>query len=618
MRHKFLRRGLILAVLPLLLSSAAPGQDQNVMFAAAVDKNPVGAGDQFTLSLILSNAGTSGGTNLRPPELSAFRIISGPNRSTNMQIINGQMSSSITYSYVLQPKKTGSFMIGAATIEVGGKTRATKPLKLDVVKGQPQRQQPAQTGDVASLIGDNLFLKATVDKTRVTQGEQINLTFKLYTRVSVLNYSVEKVPSMRGFWSEDVETPKNISLSTEVVKGKQYRVGVIKRLALFPTQGGTLEISAMEVQTTVQVQPRKSTDPFESFFRDPFGRNVNHTVKSNPVKIRVSPLPGGAPDEFKGAVGQFAMSAAVDRRTTRTNEPVTLKITISGTGNIKLLESPEIEVPPDFERYSPKVTDSINRGKGKISGSKGFEHLLIPRYPGLKVIKPLTFCYYDLGRREYVTLRSPQIELNVEQGAMATPQVGGGARADVQLLTQDIRFIKVSDPSLGRSGEFLHTGGLFLVLLFLPLAGFAGAFVFARQRQAEMRDQPGYRNRRAIKVAQKGLKQAEYLLKERSGSKGEPSSLQRVRFYSEISRALWKYLGDKLGISQSELSLERASEALKDHSVDQGLIHALRVLLESCDMARFAPTGLDLVAMQKTYGEARRIIIDLEKTLRSS
>jgi hypothetical protein len=618
MRRKILRGGLVLAMLPLLLSGFAPGQTQNVTFEASVDKNPVGLGDQFTLSLVLSNAGTNAGSNLRPPGLGDFRIITGPNRSTSMQIINGQMSSSITYSYVLQPKNTGTFTIGAATIEAGGQTRATRPLQLEVVKGQPPKQQPADPGDVTSLIGDNLFLKATVDKTRVTQGEQINLTFKLYTRVSVLNYAVEKVPTMRGFWSEEVETPKNISLSTEVVKGKQYRVGVIKRLALFPTQGGTLEISPMEVQTTVQVQPRRSTDPFESFFRDPFGRNVNHTVKSSPVKIRVTPLPGGAPDGFKGAVGQFAMSATVDRRTTRTNEPVTLKITISGSGNIKLLESPEIEVPPDFERYSPKVTDSINRAKGKISGSKTFEHLLIPRYPGLKVIKPLTFCYYDLGRREYVTLRSPQIELNVEQGSMAVPQVGGGARADVELLTQDIRFIKVSDPSLRRRDEFLHTGGLFVVLILLPLVGFAGAFVFARQRQAEMRDQAGFRNRRAIKVAQKGLKQAEYLLKEKSGSKGEPSSIQRVRFYAEVSRALWKYLGDKLGIPPSGLSLERASEELQDRSVDQGLIHALRILLESCDMARFAPTGLDLAAMQKTYEEARRIIIDLEKTLRSS
>ncbi len=614
----FLRSRFVLCVLPLLLSGAALGQTRDITFEPRVDKNPVGIGDQFTLSLVLSNAGTSGGTNLRAPDLGAFRVLSGPNRSTSMQIINGQMSSSITYGYVLQPKNTGSFTIGAATVEAGGNTHATRPLKIEVVKGQPQRQQPAESGDMTSLIGDNLFLKATVDKTRVMQGEQINLTFKLYTRVSVLNYAVEKVPSMRGFWSEDVETPKNISLSTEAIKGKEYRVGVIKRLALFPTQSGTLEISPMEVQTTVQVQPKRSTDPFESFFRDPFGRNVNHPVKSSPVKIRVNPLPGGAPDGFKGAVGQFAMSATVDRRTTRTNEPVTLKITISGTGNIKLLESPEIEVPPDFERYSPKVIDSINRGKGKIFGSKTFEHLLIPRYPGLKVIKPLTFCYYDLGRKEYVTLRSPQIELNVEQGSMATPQVGGGMRADVQLLTQDIRFIKISEPSFGRRDEFLHTGGLFIALLLLPLVGLAGAFVFARQRQAEMVDQAGYRNRRAIKVAQKGLKQAEYLLKERSGSQGEPSSIQRVRFYAEVSRALWKYLGDKLGIPQAELSSERASEELTDRSVDQGLIHALRVLLESCDMARFAPTGLDLAAMQKTFGEARRIIIDLEKTLKSS
>ena len=612
------QRNLWIAVLFLLVGYTV-GHSQDIAFEAVVDKNPVVLGEQVTLSFVLSNAGSGQGTNLQIPDLGAFHIMRGPNRSTSMQIINGQMSSSITHSYVLQPKNAGTFTIGAASIEAGGTIHRSKPLTVEVVKRRLQvTQQSSAPEDLSSLIGDNLFLKATVDKTRVMQGDQINLTFKLYTRVSVLNYAVEKVPAMRGFWSEDVETPKNISLSTEVINGKQYRVGVIKRLALFPTQAGTLEISPMEVQTTVQVQPKKSADPFESFFRDPFGRNVNQQVKSQPVQVRVTALPAGAPPEFKGAVGQFAMSATVDRRTTRTNEPVALKITISGTGNIKLLESPEVDVPPDFERYSPKVTDSINRGKGKISGSKTFEYLLIPRYPGLKVIRPLTFAYYDLARREYVTLRSPQIELNVEQGTLASPQVGSGTRADVQLLTQDIRFIKVSESSFLRSDELLHTGGVFVALLVLPILGFVGVFVYARQRHAEMLDQAGYRNRRAMKVAQKGLKQAEYLLGERSGSQGEPSSLQRVRFYAEVSRALWKYLGDKLGIPQSEFSVERAEEVLKRRSVEHGLIHALRILLESCDMARFAPTGLDLKAMQKTYDEARRIIVDLEKTLRSS
>ena len=416
-----------------------------------------------------------------------------------------------------------------------------------------------------------------------------------------------------------METPKNIALSTETINGKQYRVGIIKRVALFPTQPGTLEISPMEVQTTVQVQSTRSNDPFESFFRDPFGRSVNHAVKSEALKINVDPLPSGAPSDFKGAVGQFAMSTAVDKKTTRTNEPINLKVTISGSGNIKLLESPTVELPTDFEQYTPKVADNINRQQERISGSKTFEYLLIPRYPGLKIIKPITFSYFDLAKREYVKLRSPQIELNVEQGAAsAAPLIAGASREDIRLLSQDIRFIKVANSGLLRKGEFLYMSRTFIVLLFMPLAGLVGAFVYARQRQAVMLDQVGYRNRRAIKIARKGLKQAEYLLNEKSGSQGSPSPKQRLRFYSEVSRALWKYLGDKLNISQSEFSVDGAVTELRKRSVAAGLVHALKSLLESCDLARFAPTSLEVAAMQRTYDEARRVIVELERTLNST
>jgi hypothetical protein len=611
------RRGIILALAACVVGPL-PLYGQDVTFQASLDKNPVGLGDQVVFSLVLTNAGTGGGKNLKLPDLSRFHVMSGPNQSSSMQIVNGAVSSSMTYTYVLQPKETGKFTIGPISIEAGGKTLQSQPITLEVVKGQPQaKKAPVGQDDLGAQIGDNLFLKATIDKSHVVQGEQVNLVFKLYTRVRIVNYGVDKNPTMTGFWSEDVETPKNITLSNEVVNGKQYQVGVIKRVALFPTQSGTLEISPMEVQTVVQVQPQRSQDPFESFFRDPFGRQMNYVVKSEPVRINVDPLPPGALPEFKGAVGQFALSAAVDKRTTRTNEPVSLKITISGTGNIKLLESPAVDVPADFEQYTPKVSDNINRNSEKISGSKTFEYLYIPRYPGLKVIQPVTFYYFDLGKREYVKLRSPQLELNVEQGsAPLTPQIAGSPREDVRLLSQDIRFIKIGTPAFTRPTQPLHKSIPFVILLVLPVLGVAGAYAFARNRQAVMLDEAGYRNRRAIKVAQKGLKQADYLLKEKSGSHGEPSSMQRLRFYAEVSRALWKYLGDKLGIPQAEFSVERAVEVLKEKSVDNGLVHAVRILLESCDMARFAPTSLEISAMQKTYDEARRIIVELEHALK--
>jgi hypothetical protein len=590
---------------------------QGTTFEASVDRSVVGVGDQFVLSYVLSNAGVGGGRNLQLPDLSKFHIMSGPDQSSSVRIVNGSYSSSVTYSYVLQPKEIGKFTMLSASIEVGGNTLRSNSVTIEVVKGTPKpKQQAANTNDVGAQIGENLFLKATVDRTHVIQGEQINLAFKLYTRVSVNNYAVEKNPNMTGFWGEDVEVAKNIQLGTEVVNGRQFRVGVIKRMALFPTQSGTLEIEPMEVQTSVQVQDRRSMDPFDSFFQNPFGRTVNYMVKSEPIKIRVDPLPPDAPPEFKGAVGQFAMSTTVDKKTTRTNEPITLKVNISGTGNIKLIESPTVELPADFEQYTPKVTDNINRQAEKISGSKSFEYLLIARYPGLKVIKPVVFAFFDPVKRQYIRLRSPQIELNVEQGAAPlAPLISGTSREDVRMLSQDVRFIKLSEGGLVHRGEYFYTSAVFMSMMLMPLLGLAGAFVYSRRRQAVMLDQIGYRNRQAIKVARKGLREAEYLLKAK-GSSGTPAGNQRLRFYGEVSKALWKYLGDKLNIPQSAFSVEGAVGVLAEKNAPDEILRSLKSLLETCDMARFAPTSLDLSVMRRTYNEAQRIIVELERVLR--
>lgn len=595
----------------------APVLAQEPSFEANVDRNPVGVGEQFTLSFTLTNGGMGGGKNLQLPDLSRFHIMAGPNQSSSMQFINGAVSSSVTYSYVLQPKEIGKVTIGSAAIEAAGKTLKSTAIALDVAKSAaPAKRQPAQAEDVTAQFADKIFLRATVDRTHVVQGEQVNLVFKLYTMVDVVNFGGGKDPTFTGFWGEELEIPKG-SQTREVVNGKRYTVAPIKRYALFPTQPGTLEISPMERQTVVRVQSPRSMDPFDAFFRDPFGRNVEYLVKSEGVRIKVDPLPPGAPDDFKGAVGQFAMSTSLDKKTTRTNEPVSVKVTISGTGNIKLLEAPAVEFPPDFEQYTPKVSDNINRQGERISGSKTFEFLLLPRYPGLKVIKPITFSYFDLAKREFIHLRSPQFEINVEQGAATpAPLIAGTSREDVRLLSQDIRFIKIGMPSFTRAGERSYSNPLLLVLLLFPVGGLAGAFVYVRRREAAMRDQAGYRNRRAIRIAQKGLKQADYLLKEKSGSKGTPSTAQRTRFYSEVSRALWKYLGDKLNIPQAEFSVEKAVQQLSERSVDGGLVQALKNLMENCDMARFAPTSMGLGAMTKTYEEARRIIVELERVLK--
>jgi len=590
----------------------APLLAQEAVFEASVSRNPVSAGEQFELSFALTNAGIGGGKNLRTPDFSSFSILSGPNQSTSMQFINGSVSSSVTYSYVLQPKDVGKFTIAAASVEAGGKTLTTEPIVVEVIKGSlgTPKKQPTVANDLNVQIGENLFLKAVVDKVHVIRGEQINLTFKLYMRVSVQNYSIDQNPTLIGFWSEEAENPRNVSLTTETINGKQYRVGVIRRLALFPTQSGTLEISPMEVQTVVQVQDKRLYDPFESFFRDPFGRTVNYKVRSEPLRITVDPLPAGAPLSFKGAVGRLAMSAKVDKQTTKTNEPISLKVTIAGTGNIKVLESPPVEFPVDFESYSPKVAENISRQGDVISGNKTFEYLLIPRYPGNKTIKPIVFSYFDLDKREYVSLSSPQIDLVVEQVA---PGVGGSlvavaSREGVQMLSQDIRFIKVAGVALSRRGEQSYASPLFIGMVLLPVVGLVGALLFVRRREGELRDVAGYRNKRALRVAREGLKKARQLL---------GSDDKTLLFYTEVSGAIWKYLGDKLGIQQAEMSVERALGQIQARGVNGGLAGSLQSLLEECEMAKFAPTSLEGAAKQKTYDEAERIIVELERVLRS-
>ncbi len=607
------------SVLLIIAFLAVRGLAQDASFVATLDKNPVSVNDQFTLSFTLQNAGSGGGKNLKLPNLDNFRIMMGPSTTSNMQYINGVVSSSFTYSYVLQPKSVGKFTIGAANIEIGGKTYSSPPLTIDVSKSsvqsnKQQQQQGGASGDVEAQLAENLLLRATIDKSRVVQGQQINLVYKLYTRVQIQNYNLTKSPTMTGFWSEDVEMAKQIQLATETYNGKQFQVGVIKRSALFPTQSGTLEIGPMEITTLVTVRDKRTWDPFDVFNGNPFGRQIEYVVKSEPIRIKVDPLPPGAPASFKGAVGKFSISAKVDKENAKTNEPISYKVTIAGTGNIKVLESPSIEVPTDFEQYTPKVADNINRRDVRISGSKTFEYILVPRYPGKKIIKPVEFSYFDLGKNEYVTLKSPQLEINVEQGpAGATPFVSSSPREDVQMLSQDIRFIKVDRPAFVKRGEYLYTSGTFIALLLLPLAGLGGTLVYTRKRQAVMSDVVGYRNRRAIKVARKGLKNAEVLLKEVSG--GNDNAQKKIAFYSEVARAMWKYLGDKLNIQQADISIELAVNELSVRSVNAETSAALKSLLETCEMARFAPTILSVDVMKKTYDDASRIIIELERTL---
>ena len=596
----------------LALPSALFGQAAS--FTAAVDKNSVATDEQFTLQFILNGSGLSGEKNFSLPDLSRFLILSGPNQSSSMQFINGAVSSSVTYTYALQPREPGKFTIGPASIEVGGKQYSSEPIEITVAKGSAKpKQQPSakQAFDPTVQVGDNLFLKTTVDRSRLFVGEQVTASYYLYTRVSITNVSYKKLPSVVGFWGEVLSEAKQLNYGVEVVNGKQYHVALLRKMALFPTQAGVLEVNPLEASCQVQVQNRgRSSDWFDQLFNDPFFNNFstsNVDVKSSSLKVTVVPLPkGGVPASFKGAVGQFTLNASVSSKSVKTNEPLSLKAVINGAGNIKILEAPNVEIPSEFEKYDPKVTETIERSGKNITGSKTFEWLLVPRYPGQKKIQPLEFSYFDPSKGKYVVLHSNTIDLAVEKGsAEAAQTVAGISKEDVKLLSQDIRFIKTNGTSFRKKGgEEISTPTL-VVMTMLPLLAFVGLAAYRQKNLREVSDVAMFRSRKAMKVATKRLKQAKLLL---SGTDPEA-------FYAEISRALWSYVSDRLGIDRADLSIDSVTRQLEVKSISGDLITRLKECLEACEFARFAPASSKQEEKRKIYDLADAVIVATEKEL---
>lgn len=589
---------------------------QNGSFTAAVERTTVALGEQFDITFTLSGAG--GGRNFHPPSFDDFLTLAGPNQSTNMQFINGTVSSSVSYSYTLQPRAEGVFAIGPATIEYEGKQLETRPIAMTVTKSAPppkkiqqNQNQQQQDADLGKQIADNLFLKVSVDRSHVYQGEQITATYKLYNRTRLANLSIGKSPAFTGFWSEDLEEIKQVQFTQEVMNGKRYDVAVLKKIALFPQRSGTLEVDPMEINCVIQVQSRrKSNDIFDQFFNDPFFggglSNFNRKLRSEPLKITVSPLPvSGIPGGFGGAVGKFSMEAGLDKSQTTTNEPVTLRVMISGSGNLKLLTAPDINFPPDLEKYDPKILDNISHQGDKMSGSRTFEFLLIPRHAGDQRISAFHFSYFDVEKKSYVSLTSPGFLLEVGKGNefIAAPS-SGISKEEVRLLGEDIRFIRSDNVSFRRRGETFAGSLGFYLFSVAPLFAFAALVFVMKRRQELLGDVLSLRSRKARKIAQKRLLEAKKFMDQK----------KKEAFYAEISRALWGYVADKLSLPPADLSTDAVRSTLGSRGIAEEFILGLTSTIEQCEFARFAPSP-DMSQMDGVYTKAVGLISAIEEAL---
>ncbi len=593
----------IVMVLTLGLSFLQADSDQ---FTASANRNVVGVNQNFKVSFKLKGAK---GNNFQPPDFKYFRVVGGPNQSTSMRIVNGNVSRSLTYSYYLQPKREGKFSIGSASIQIDGKTLRTNSINITVKKGgRGQARNNRQNGKKQTIeekIEDNLFLKLYVNDTEVYQGEQITATYKLYTRFQIGRTRLSETPSFTGFWSEDIQQPKNLEFKRENYQGKQFKTAALSSVALFPQRTGTLELDPMKLETTVRVPVKKRRrSVFDKFFGS--YKDVKYEFKSNRVKINVKPLPPNKPKSFSGAVGDFNYDVSLDRKTTKVDKPITVSVTISGQGNLKLMDPPELDLPSEFEVYDPKINANVSSSGGKIHGSKTYDFLIVPRNPGEYKLPSLTFSYFDTKEETYNTVQSPEHTITVTGQPKASSSGSGDnvSKDEVELIGKDIRYIQTGNVELRPKGYFLPGSISFFGLYAAPVLLFFLAFLYREKRYREGQDTIGQRQKRAKKVAQKRLAKAKKLIDK---SEDQP-------FYDEVVRSIWDYLSDRLTIEKAELTQDKVEQVLVDKHVPQENIDELKQVLNDCEMALFAPSASE-TNKEQIYTKATDLITTLEEQL---
>ena len=590
-----------LVLLPTLLFA-------QIKFVATASSTQVAVGEPFQVDFTVQG----NGDDFNAPDFSNFQVQSGPAVSQSVVINNGVSSSTTGYSYILTATKEGTFIIGPASINVGMRGVKSNTLKIKVVKGQPAQQQAQaqQNAPGSASVGNSqniaksLFIRAEVDKTRVYQGEQLTVNYKLYTRVAILGSELDKAPDLNGFWNQDVmKNGQQVQWKIEDYKGERFNVATIKQTVLFPEHAGDLTIDPISLTLAVRLQQQSSGDIFDQVFGGGGFKDVNYKVSSPPVIIHAMPLPeAGKPAGFSGAVGSFSVASNIDKKELKANETLNYNLKITGTGNLALINAPNINPPADFEKYDPKTTDNIAVTPGGVSGSREYTYLLIPRHQGDFTLSPPGFSYFNPATRRYVTLPAKSFAIKVNKGdPQANPTAYNmSSQQDIKMLGKDIRYIKTDSPDLYKDGEgFYGSAGFYLLMLLGPL-GFAGALLYRRWDDKQNSDLVKLKSRKANKVAAKHLAIAAKQLS--AGNKNE--------FYEGVARGLYGYLSDKLNIPIADLNKENITDQLKARALDEGTINQLADTIDLCEMARFAPvTG---ISQQQVFDKAKNIINEIE------
>lgn len=574
----------------------------------------VEVGEQFNLTFIIEGESSASDFTWNPSD--DFQVLWGPQsgKSTSISIVNGKKTKSVqsTYTYVIRASATGTYAIPVATAKVGGRQISSRAVNVEVVAGasssssSSQTQQPQQKTTVQKS-GSDLVLDLTVSRTSVVVGEPIIATLKLYQRVNVAGFEGVSFPSFNGFWSQELEAPQNIEFVRETYNGQIYNAALLRKFVLIPQQQGKLTVDPAELVCLVQVRVSSGgSSIFDGFFDD--YRTIREKVASKPVTINVRPLPAGAPASFAGGVGKYSISAELSRTDLKTHEAASLIVTISGQGNVSLLEAPKVDFPPDMEVYDTKVSDRIE--KGGLRGSKIYEFPFIPRSYGEFEIEPVKYTYYDVDQQKYVTLQTEPLPFTVERGNESEGgpvMVTNPGKTDVRNIGTDIRFINIKDKSLLSAGSFLLGSLGFWLTFALIVLVTAVLWLVLRKIAARRADVVGTRNRKATKMAMNRLRLAKTFLTQNL----------YTAFYEELHKALLGFVSDKLNMPAVDLSRDNIAEKLNDRGVAQDHVDSFISLLDACEYARYAPSAGN-EAMAAHYASAIDVISSIDSEMKTT
>jgi len=579
---------------------------QDVKFTASASK-VVEVGERFRLVFELN----ARGSGFKAPDLSDFKVLSGPasSSSSSVQIVNGSVSQSVSnsYTYILSARKEGEFTIEPASISADGETYTSNKLRIEVIKGKKSSQQQSQSQAASSeeadevVPADDLFARIYLDKKQVYIGQPVVATMKIYTRINLSGIEDVRLPSLKGFYSQDLNSPDRISLQRENVGGAIYEAALIKRVLLYPQKTGDLEVEPFELECILSKRVRR-----RSFFDSGY-RQFKHVLRSRGAKLKVLPLPDGAPESFNGAIGSFKLSVKADAQEVNQHDAITLNVEVKGTGNLKLLEEPKISFPPDFESYDPKVKENFKSTSNGAQGRKTYEYLLVARHAGDYEIPAVEFSYFDPSSKKYKTVSSEPIQIHVNRSdvdASGPVAVQAYTKEQLKVLGSDIRYIKTGSLNLQKKSAYLIGSTLMWLMYLLPLIALVVLVVLKRKQIADSRNVALSKNKNASKISKKRLKLAHAFLKQNKNNE----------FYDELARALWGYIADKLMIPVADLTKDNVKDKLLEKNVDEQAVNDLIEIMNQCEFARFAPSAAS--SMDELFQKAENSINLLEAKIK--